>query len=324
MPSTVNALLDSASLTWTGAVPWSTKVPLDQPGIYIVAVSESLHDTATLDGSQIFLPAVEALLDTRAELQLDGRRPSVEQLAERLQSMWLPDETVVYVGLAGTSVAKRIEQYYKTALGARAPHAGGWPLKTVACIDRLWVHYAACKTVDVAERAMLETFINNVSISSRTASCDPNLPLPFANLTLPDGPRKRHGISGARAPRSTATSRPTGRISPTPAQAHIADKPVAPESISPQGNSQPVRSGDFMAGRIRIPKATKHLFPNYKATIGATVRGQSIEARWDPRNGPDRERSGVLTVGRSLLTDHLLEGDVLTVSQQADGSVELS
>lgn len=79
-----------------------------------------------------------------------------------------------------------------------------------------------------------------------------------------------------------------------------------------------------MAGCIRIPKATKYLFPNYKATIAAKVRGQSIEARWDPRNGPDRERSGVLTVGRSLLADHLREGEVLTVSQRADGSVELS
>jgi hypothetical protein len=299
-------------------------VPLDEPGVYIVAVGESPYDTTILDGLQIFLPAVEALLDTRVELQLDGRRPSVEQLAERLQSMWLPDETIVYVGLAGTSVAKRIEQYYRTALGARAPHAGGWPLKTLACIDRLWVHYAACRTVNVAEGAMLETFIKNVSISSRTASCDPSLPLPFANLTLPDGPRKRHGITGARAPRRTATSRPTERISTTPAQAHIVDKPIAPEPISRQGRSQPVRPGDFVAGHIRIPKATKYLFPNHKATIAAKVRGQSIEARWDPRNGPDRERSGVLTVGRSLLADHLREGEVLTVSRRADGSVELS
>ncbi|OBJ86648.1 hypothetical protein [Mycobacterium asiaticum] len=143
---------------------------------------------------------MQQLLDVRPELLLDGRRPDTVTLADRLASMWLADETVLYIGLAGTSVAKRVRQYYKTPLGARKPHAGGWPLKTLANLDQLWVHYARCASVDAAERAMLDTFASGVSASARAALCDPDVPLPFANLTVPRGARKRHGISGAREP----------------------------------------------------------------------------------------------------------------------------
>lgn len=201
MPSTVSALLDAAGATWAGAVPWATKVPLDQPGVYIVALSGSPDGADTHDGPPISVPAADALLDARPELLLDGRRPTAEELAARLGSMWLADETILYVGLAGTSVTKRIGQYYKTPLGARQPHAGGWPLKTLTELDRLWVHYAACTPVDIAEKAMIDAFMENVSAASRTTACDPKTPLPFANLMAPGGPRKQHGITGAREPR---------------------------------------------------------------------------------------------------------------------------
>lgn len=51
-----------------------------------------------------------------------------------------------------------MRQYYNTPLGARKPHAGGWPLKTLENLDELCVHYAACVSVDVAERTMLGPF----------------------------------------------------------------------------------------------------------------------------------------------------------------------
>ena len=105
--------------------------------------------------------------------------------------------------MAGTSLADRVGAYYKTPLGARRPHAGGWPLKTLGVLDELWVHYAVCDDVDAAEQAMVDAFIARVSPSSRAAACDPGPPLPFANLELPGGARKQHGITGAREPRKT-------------------------------------------------------------------------------------------------------------------------
>lgn len=197
MPSTVNDLLTAASLTHDGVVRWGTRVPLAAPGVYLIATAESPNTLVTHDVCPVSDSAVQTLLQRRPELLVDDVRPSHEQLRARLASMWLADETVLYVGLAGTSIAQRVRQYYRTPLGARKPHAGGWPLKTLSLLDGVWVHYAACSAVDDAERGMATSFMAGVSPTTRTLLHDPAYPLPFANLTVPNGPRKKHGITGA-------------------------------------------------------------------------------------------------------------------------------
>ncbi|MDQ6615537.1 MAG: hypothetical protein M3083_12535 [Actinomycetota bacterium] len=79
----------------------------------------------------------------RPELTVDGVRPSVDELAGRIASCWLTDETVLYIGLAGTSVAGRLRDYYDTPLGGRRPHSGGRFLNTVLPSPPRWVHWAA-------------------------------------------------------------------------------------------------------------------------------------------------------------------------------------
>jgi len=65
-----------------------------------------------------------------------GRRPSADAFAARIASFWLPDEPIVYIGLA-TSLRSRVSGFYRTPIGARRPHAGGWLLKTLSILDRL-------------------------------------------------------------------------------------------------------------------------------------------------------------------------------------------
>ena len=103
MASTVNALFDAARVVRLDAVPWRVRVPTEAQGVYVVArtadPSELVFGPAAIDGA-----AVQQLLHTRAELLVDGRRPSREVLSQRLASMWLPDGSVVYVGLARSSL----------------------------------------------------------------------------------------------------------------------------------------------------------------------------------------------------------------------------
>lgn len=99
-------------------------------------------------------------------------------------------------------------------------------------------------------------------------------------------------------------------------------KSNASEHVSQEYVSQPVRPGDLRTGQVRLPTASKVLFPDWRTTIRIAIRGQTIDARWDPRNGPDRSRSGVLAIGRSLAAT-LREGEVLIVSRRGDGIVEL-
>jgi hypothetical protein len=47
-----------------------------------------------------------------------------------------------------------------------------------------------------------------------------------------------------------------------------------------------------------------------------------MNCRWDPRYG-EKERSGVIRVGKAAAANLLSPGDVLAVSVAADGSVRL-
>ena len=144
------------------------------------------------------------LARVRPELRLDGYRPTAEQLRRRLAAFWLPDEVVLYLGLAGTSVGMRIAQYYSTPLGARSPHAGGHWLKTLSNLDQLFVHFASATDPTAAERAMVNAFCRGVSERTKAQLHDPDRALPFANLEWPGTGRKRHGVTGFKAPRRGA------------------------------------------------------------------------------------------------------------------------
>lgn len=108
---------------------------------------------------------------------------------------------MLYIGLAGTSVGRRVSQYYSTRLGARSPHAGGWFLKTLSNLDDLNVHYATAVDPAAAERRLLQAFVDGVDDAGRDELHDPACPYPLANLVGPTRVRKAHGITGARAPR---------------------------------------------------------------------------------------------------------------------------
>jgi hypothetical protein len=129
----------------------------------------------------------------RPEIAVNGVPANSAALSAAVERMWVPGETVLYVGLAGTSVAHRVAQYYSTRLGARSPHAGGWPIKVLADLDRLYVHVAETDAPDDAEVAALTAFMNCIQQTTRAILCDPALPLPFANLQLSEGVRKHHG-----------------------------------------------------------------------------------------------------------------------------------
>jgi hypothetical protein len=189
------------------------------PGVYIAALADDPKSTRpTLAACPISSDAVRILLATRPELRLDGEACDVQTLSARVSGFWLPDEVILYIGLAGTSVSKRVGQYYRTPLGARKPHAGGWFLKLLSCLDDLTIHFARCDDPDTAESSMLERFCNGVSEASRTTLIDPDHPFPFANLEWPRGVRKRHGIVGAKGELGTLVKPPSERTqSPTSA-----------------------------------------------------------------------------------------------------------
>jgi hypothetical protein len=133
---------------------------------------------------------IRAWIKRVPSLRVDGKAPSTTELARRLSSFWIAGETVLYVGLAGTSIRKRVGQYYRTALGNPGPHAGGHWIKTLSALDEMRVWWARSPEPHHTEGRLL------VSFADRHPGA-----LPFANRQGPAGSRKAHGITGSTLPR---------------------------------------------------------------------------------------------------------------------------
>lgn len=317
MPTTIVDAFSAAGLARRGVVKWGTKPDASDSGVYIVALTASPD---SFDGQLIDAPLEAAefqrWLDACPELTLDGNRPTPQQLTARIRRFWIPDEVILYIGLAGTSLSERVGQYYKTPIGKRSPHAGGYFLKLLSDRNQLWVHYAECSNFEAAERRMLQRFCANVSRDSMQALHDPTHPFPFANLESPRGTRKVHGLHGARGPK---------RKTPNVGAPRSKTSVHGLASVARQDyTTQRITAHDLHRGQIRIPSkgasATKSLFPPRKESIHVILGGRLVSGKWDPRMGPDRERSGVLRVGE-VLRKLVREDDVLRAAAGEDGIV---
>lgn len=318
MPTTIAEAFTAAGLVRQGVVKWGTKPNVSAPGVYVVSLTASSN---SLNGGLIQAPLADAefrhWLDVRPELTLDGKRPTPRQLMARIRRFWIPDEVILYIGLAGSSLSERVGHYYNTPIGKRSPHRGGYFVKLLSNLDELWVHYAECPNFNTAESHMLQRFCAHVSHDSRRALHDPAHPFPFANLEWPRGTRKVHGLRGA-----------CGSKSKNMEDRRRNSVRRSPRSVADKGDcfrTQRVTAVDLRCGRIRIPSVgsslAKALFPTKKATIHVVLAGRLVPGNWDPRMGPDRERSGVLRVG-SILRELVCQDEILLVSSD-DGAIRI-
>lgn len=200
MPSTVASLLATAHLELQPhkVVRWGTAPKMPDHGVYVVSRLQDPEARGEPTDPRFDHDAVTRLLAACPHLTLDGHTgPSPQALTERLGAFWLPDEPVLYIGKADVPVTKRVTQYYGTRIGARSPHKGGWFIKTLAELDRLWVHCVASPRPQHDEEVMLTAFVDNISAMSLAEIRDPEKPLPFANLQRRRGGPKKHGIKNA-------------------------------------------------------------------------------------------------------------------------------
>jgi hypothetical protein len=196
MPTYVKQLFTDSGKEILGQVKWGQKVNCNYPGIYVVAITDSAEKIVCSVDAPISVKIVQDWITYVPKLNLDGKRPRYEDLVNRLKEFWIPDETILYIGKAGTSLKDRVNQYYNTRLGDPKPHAGGHWIKTLENLSDLnifWTTSVGEKAKDVEER-FIKNFIRNVSNESKQQLFDSEHPFPFANLEFPKGTRKRHGL----------------------------------------------------------------------------------------------------------------------------------
>lgn len=196
MPSTVARLLKKAGLQLNGKVNWGEIVTCDSPGVYIVSLSPKPDQNfGTLSEAPISEKQLEFWIKKVPAIEIDGKvNPSVNELKIRLSPFWLPDESILYIGMTTATLRKRVRQYYRTELGERKPHAGGHWLKTLTNLEVLYVFFSACNVPKTREDDLLGEFVRNVSSNTLSILRDPTHPFPFANLEYPEGTRKNHGV----------------------------------------------------------------------------------------------------------------------------------
>ena len=195
MSITVKELFDSVGKEIMGQVKWNEKVNCGLPGVYCVSISSIEDVLETIEEYPASPNKIGEWIEYVPNMKIDGNKPTVEAMAERLNKFWLPKETILYIGKAGTSLRNRISQYYSTKLGDRQPHAGGHWLKTLDNLNELNVFWTTSGDIDAEEleQELLRKFVESINYKSELY--DSKHPFPFANLEHPKGKRKIHGIS---------------------------------------------------------------------------------------------------------------------------------
>ncbi len=191
-PRSAVVLLRSLGLLPDGPVRWGERVRSAKPGILLVEVP------ARLDVAPIDITAIQAWLARVPGLRLDGERPRPTELADRLASFWLPQQTVAYVGRSSKSIGGRAASLHGTTLGDRKPHTGGhwlWTLKGVAEL-RIW--WAETDAPEEYEDAIAAAIAEDTDDETRSRLASTGAILPWANLASASGEARTTGITGAQ------------------------------------------------------------------------------------------------------------------------------
>jgi hypothetical protein len=90
----------------------------------------------------------------------------------RLEAKWVPDALILYVGKAGTSLRKRLDQYLRFGAGMPIGHYGGRYIWQIHGSERLQICWKETPDEDPrrVEKSLIEAFRNHYGR------------LPFANL----------------------------------------------------------------------------------------------------------------------------------------------
>lgn len=194
MSLTVKGLFDSVGKEIMGQVKWNEKITCDLPGVYCVSISNNENVLKTIEKYPVSLNAIEKWINYVPAMRIDGNIPTVDTISKRLNKFWLPQETILYIGKAGTSLRNRVNQYYRTKLGNKSPHRGGHWLKTLDMLNELNIFWTISgeKDAEELEQELLSKFVE--SINYKNELYDPYHPFPFANLEHPKGNIKMHGM----------------------------------------------------------------------------------------------------------------------------------
>jgi transcription elongation factor GreA len=173
-------LMRGLGLNVDGPARWGSPVGGRRPGVFLVELPGGA-ERAPAD-----IVAVRRWVEHVPGMKIDGEAATAHEIARRLESFWLPDEPILYVGRSARSVGTRVSSMYATNLGDSKPYSGGHWLKALAALKDLRVWWADTEAHEEYVDALL------AAIAERNGGR-----APFANMSGTDGQAKTHGIDGS-------------------------------------------------------------------------------------------------------------------------------
>lgn len=170
---TIAELLKQVGITkFNKPIKWAEPCPCEKQGVYIISFCADPNIEMKKPAKPQFdNKAIQTWIDFLPEFQLNKQCPTVEKVKQELQRFWLPKENILYIGNTTRPLRDRIDEEYNTQLGKGGPHSGGQWLKTLANINKLYIHYIPTESIEI-KPILLEHFRNTIG------------ELPFANLTI--------------------------------------------------------------------------------------------------------------------------------------------
>jgi transcription elongation factor GreA len=292
-------LLRKVGLLPDGPVLWGRPLTSRKSGVYLVELAQPLP-AAPLDMNRI-----GKWLEALPDLRLDGARPTSRTLLLRLASLWLPAETVLYIGATNGSVGGRVLALAHHVLGARRPHSDGQWLHAMTGVERTRVWWAETDATEEYLDGLFDAFAEAAggpaAEAGGTHEARPAgaLLLPWANTRLPTGERQAHGISGAVAADDSPPPPPpshvvevadgtadgastetrgagTVRRTPRPATADAPARRIARAPGSPAPTAA-ARAASARAARIEPVPMTREAYARLEAELLQLTRTQRPE-----------------------------------------------
>lgn len=243
------ALIREVGLSADGPIVWGRPLPSRKPGVYVVEWPAAAAQ-APIDHNLL-----RAWLERAPDLLVDSARPTAHEVAARLARFWLPEQTVVYIGMTTRSLGGRVAAYVGTPLGERRPHHGGHWLKTLRGYDHCRIWWAETDATEEYEDALLTAFAGWVGRADA---------LPFANLSSLSSGRRAHGITGAARVETDEAALASAGASGSPGAASgRRGAPIAAPTARRRSAAQGVRPDRPTA--TRAPRAPKRHVPRIEA-----------------------------------------------------------
>ena len=186
MPVTVSKLFSTVGLSPQDPVPWGCKdLPDNHGGVYVVSLcNDPKQKGIPRPDIPICEDAIESWRKSDEDIKIDGKTPTVEEVANYFGKFWLPNENILYIGQTSQNLRKRISSYYSHKLGMNGNHRGGRWIHALSILDNTFVYFAECSKPEEIEIKMLLYFALKVAQTSEAQNIDNCKLLPFANLQL--------------------------------------------------------------------------------------------------------------------------------------------